>query len=85
MLYVALDATGWARHLHYAPYLDYRPLRVEELGVDVLLSRPETVDYPRFGAECLSSFSDIFGHSAQAGCNSECFVSCILDLAGETR
>ena len=26
MLYVELDAAGKARHLHYAPYLDYRPL-----------------------------------------------------------
>ena len=25
MLYVELDATGQARHIHYAPYLDYRP------------------------------------------------------------
>ena len=26
MLYVELDGDGTARHLHYAPYLDYRPL-----------------------------------------------------------
>jgi hypothetical protein len=26
MLYVEIDAAGNARHLHYAPYLDYRPL-----------------------------------------------------------
>ena len=42
MLYVELDATGQARHLHYAPYLDYRPLRPDEPGVDVLLARPES-------------------------------------------
>jgi superfamily II DNA or RNA helicase len=41
MLYVDLDATGQARHLHYAPYLDYRPLRDDEPGVDALLARPE--------------------------------------------
>lgn len=41
MLYVELDATGHARHLHYAPYLDYRPLRADEPGVDVLFARPE--------------------------------------------
>jgi superfamily II DNA or RNA helicase len=41
MLYVELDATGQARHLHYAPYLDYRPLRADEPTVDVLLARPE--------------------------------------------
>ncbi len=42
MLYVELDATGNARHLHYAPYLDYRPLRDDEPGVDALLARPES-------------------------------------------
>ena len=42
MLYVELDAAGNARHLHYAPYLDYRPLRADEPGVDALLARPES-------------------------------------------
>jgi superfamily II DNA or RNA helicase len=42
MLYVELDATGQARHLHYAPYLDYRALRADEPGVDVLLACPES-------------------------------------------
>ena len=42
MLYVELDAAGKARHLHYAPYLDYRPLRADEPGVDALLARPES-------------------------------------------
>ena len=41
MLYVELDSAGNARHLHYAPYLDYRPLQAEEPGVDVILARPE--------------------------------------------
>jgi superfamily II DNA or RNA helicase len=41
MLYVELDARGNSRHLHYAPYLDYRPLEDGEPGVDELLSRPE--------------------------------------------
>jgi len=41
MLYVELDADGAARHLHYAPYLDYRPLAEGERGVDAILSRPE--------------------------------------------
>src|SRR5256712_1017575 len=40
MLYVELDVAGNARHLHYAPYLDYRPLRSNELDVDRLLSHP---------------------------------------------
>ena len=42
MLYVELDAAGHARHLHYAPYLDFRPLRADEPSVDVLLARPES-------------------------------------------
>ncbi len=42
MLYVELDVTGQARHLHYAPYLDYRPLRSDEPGVDVVLAHPES-------------------------------------------
>lgn len=42
MLYVELDATGRAAHLHYAPYLDFRPLRNDEPSVDVLLARRES-------------------------------------------
>jgi len=42
MLYVELDVTGQAHHLHYAPYLDYRPLRTDEPGVDVLWARTES-------------------------------------------
>ena len=41
MLYVEIDASGEARHLQYAPYLDYRPLRDGEPGVDDILRRPE--------------------------------------------
>ncbi len=41
MLYVELDAAGKAGHLHYAPYLDYRPLSVDEPSVDEILRRPE--------------------------------------------
>jgi len=41
MLYVEIDADGTTRHVHYAPYLDYRPLASDEPGVDVLLERPE--------------------------------------------
>ena len=41
MLYVELDGEGHARHVHYAPYLDYRPLAAGEPGVDALLDRPE--------------------------------------------
>jgi superfamily II DNA or RNA helicase len=41
MLYVELAADGTTRHVHYAPYLDYRPLKTGEPGVNVLLDRPE--------------------------------------------
>jgi superfamily II DNA or RNA helicase len=45
MLYVELDPTGHARHLQYAPYLDYRPLAGPsghpEPGVEAILARPE--------------------------------------------
>lgn len=41
MLYVEMDADGTARHLHYAPYLDYRPLAAGEPDVAALLARPE--------------------------------------------
>jgi len=41
MLYVELDAAGNTRHLHYAPYLDYRPLAEGEPGMETILGRPE--------------------------------------------
>ena len=41
MLYVEIDARGTARHVHYAPYLDYRPLNDSEPGVEALLARAE--------------------------------------------
>lgn len=41
MLYVELDSDGGARHVQYAPYLDYRPLGEGEPGVEEILSRPE--------------------------------------------
>jgi len=41
MLYVELDAEGSARHVHYAPYLDYRPLGAGDPGVEAFLDRPE--------------------------------------------
>ena len=41
MLYVELDAAGAMHHLHYAPYLDYRPLAEGEPSVDAILDRPE--------------------------------------------
>ncbi len=41
MLYLELDATGNAKHLQYAPYLDYRPLATDEPGTEAFLNRPE--------------------------------------------
>lgn len=41
MLYVEMEADGTCRHLHYAPYLDYRPLKQDEPAVADLLGRPE--------------------------------------------
>jgi SNF2 family DNA or RNA helicase len=42
MLYIELDAAGNARHLHYAPYLDYRPVAPDEPSVEALLGRPQS-------------------------------------------
>lgn len=41
MLYVELDANGQTRHMHYAPYLDYRPLAEGEPDIEDILTRPE--------------------------------------------
>jgi SNF2 family DNA or RNA helicase len=41
MLYVEMDANGITRHLQYAPYLDYRPLRADEPDVTTIIERPE--------------------------------------------
>ena len=41
MRYVELDNDGVTRHLHYAPYLDYRPLADGEPTVDAFLERPQ--------------------------------------------
>ena len=41
MLYIEHDADGAMRHLHYAPYLDYRPLEAHEPAIAAILNRPE--------------------------------------------
>jgi len=41
MLYVEMAADGSARGLHYAPYLDYRPLRSDEPTTPEILDRAE--------------------------------------------
>lgn len=41
MLYVEMDSEGGAKHLHYAPYLDYRPLSDSEPTITEVLARPE--------------------------------------------
>jgi superfamily II DNA or RNA helicase len=40
MLYVEIDAEGRARHLQYAPYLDFRPLRPDEPSPGAILDHP---------------------------------------------
>lgn len=40
-LYVEQASDGSMRHLHYAPYLDYRPLTEGEPGSEAILARPE--------------------------------------------
>ena len=41
MLYVEIDSQGACRHLHHAPYLDYRPLNEAEPAAAELLARPD--------------------------------------------
>ena len=41
MLYVELDAASNARHVEFAPYLDYRPLAADEPQPEAVLARPE--------------------------------------------
>ncbi|HTP38737.1 MAG TPA: helicase-related protein [Steroidobacteraceae bacterium] len=41
LLYVEMDAQGVARHMQYAPYLDYRPLQDGEPAVASIMARPE--------------------------------------------
>ena len=41
VLHVEMDASGNARNLQYAPYLDYRPLAQDEPGTEAILARPE--------------------------------------------
>jgi hypothetical protein len=41
LLFVEIDAQGTARHINYAPYLDYRPLGDGEPAAEAILARPE--------------------------------------------
>lgn len=41
MMYVEMDAAGTTRHVQYAPYLDLRPMKAGEPGIDDLLALPE--------------------------------------------
>lgn len=41
MIYVEMNAAGEASHIHYAPYLDYRPLSPDEPTIDELLAQPQ--------------------------------------------
>jgi hypothetical protein len=41
VLYVEMDEAGNTRHLQYAPYLDYRPLRADEPDLATIIGRTE--------------------------------------------
>jgi len=41
VMHIELDLSGTARHIQYAPYLDFRPLGAEEPGIEAILARPE--------------------------------------------
>ena len=41
MLYVELDVDGVTRHVHYAPYLDYRPLGEDDPDLEQILDWPQ--------------------------------------------
>lgn len=41
VMHIELDRSGTARHIQYAPYLDFRPLGAEEPGIEAILARPE--------------------------------------------
>jgi hypothetical protein len=41
ILYVEMDSAGGTRHIHYAPYLDYRPLAGSEPKISEIFERPE--------------------------------------------
>lgn len=41
MMYVEMDEAGGTRHVHYAPYLDFRPLKESDPTIDALLARAE--------------------------------------------
>jgi hypothetical protein len=41
MLYVETERNGTVRHLQYAPYLDYRPLREDEPSTEAILAHPD--------------------------------------------
>ena len=41
MLYVEIGEDRTARHIQYAPYLDYRPLKADEPGIAEIMAKPE--------------------------------------------
>lgn len=41
LLYVEIDSSGAMKNLHYAPYLDYKPLVFDESSLSQLLKHPE--------------------------------------------
>ena len=57
VLYVELGADGDPRHIHYAPYLDYRPLADEDPVVEAILERPECAWFDRNLEETVQAYA----------------------------
>ena len=74
MLYVELDSAGNTRHLQYAPYLDYRPLKPDEEPSGTIFARPECSWITQAGATAQSHaiahvVPDIYRKSAVGALN----------------
>jgi SNF2 family DNA or RNA helicase len=68
LLFVEIDAAGTARHLGYAPYLDYRPLGEGEPALPAILARPECAWIGRgleAGAQAHAIAEVVPGHLAE--------------------
>jgi len=88
MLYVELDADGNARHMQYAPYLDYRPLNDDEPEVDALLGRrrPATLWQARAARQrcCFGPLPAIGRRSHQLTATARMFSILVAAIANRT-
>lgn len=53
LLYIEMDKHGQMRHMHYAPYLDYRPLRPDDPTPAQILEHPACAWIAREEAQTL--------------------------------